>query len=289
MNRLEATSGGHTKVPDDWMPATGLRALIQQDPALLWLKFHGNAHNFQQDPEEYSFLNWIGQKGRDFEDAWVKNIAPDAVQALAEDKDVGRVDGLKRTLDLMARRVPVITKAALWNAEERIYGSADVICLSSWFSKTFPHLKPENDEPDAYCVIDCKFSTGLDASGKKIDLAMNTAQVRLYSFMLGQMQGHMPRYAYLATRDRIHDPLPVAVNHKLDGRSTPPSRRCVTCTRTSICTVTGTCHGGTRSSHRVSPTRRTNPSTSQKRNSFPACPVPRWRSCRKWASYRRKV
>ena len=44
----------------------------------------------------------------------MKNIAPEAVQALAEDKDVGRVDGLKRTLDLMARRVPVITKAALW-------------------------------------------------------------------------------------------------------------------------------------------------------------------------------
>lgn len=221
MSKLEAASGGHTKVPEDWMPATGIRALIQQDAALLWLKFHGKANGFEQDPKKYSFLNWIGQKGREFEAAWVKNVAPEAAQALAEDKDVGRVDGLKRTLDLMARRVPVIRKAALWWAPERIIGSADVICLSSWLYQTFPHLKPENDEPDAYCVIDCKFSTGLADSGKKIDLAMNTAQVRLYSFMLGKMQGQMPRFAYLATRDRIHDPLPVAVDHTLDGPLDP--------------------------------------------------------------------
>lgn len=203
------------------MPATGLRALIQQDPCLVWLKFWGRENGLEPDPEDYSFLTWIGQKGRDFETAWVKNLCPEAVQALAEDKDVGRVDGLKRTLDLMARRVPVITKAALWNAEERIYGSADVVCLTSWFIKNFPHLKPENDEPDGYCVLDCKYSKGMDGSDKKIDLAMNTAQVRLYSFMLGQMQGQMPRIAYLATRDRIHDPLPVAVDHKLNGPLDP--------------------------------------------------------------------
>jgi hypothetical protein len=204
MSKLEEASGGHNSVQADWMPATGLRALIQEDPVLLWLKFYGEANGFEQDPEEYSFLNWIGQKGRDFEAAFVKNVAPEAVQALAEDKDVGRVDGLKRTLDLMARRVPVITKAALWWGPEKIYGSADIICLTSFLLKT-------------YCVIDCKYSAGLDGSGKKTDLAMNMAQVRLYSFMLGQMQGQMPRYAYLATRDRIHDPLPVAVDHRLNG------------------------------------------------------------------------
>ena len=43
--------------------------------------------------------------------------------------------------------------------------------------------------------------------------------------MLGQMQGQMPRFAYLATRDRIHDPLPVAVNHKLDEPLDPALAR----------------------------------------------------------------
>lgn len=221
MDRFDTAAGGQTRVPDDWMPTTGLRVLIQQDPCLVWLKFWGKKHQFDQDPADYSFLNWIGEQGRQFEAAWVKNVAPEAVQALTEDKEVRHVDGLKRTLDLMKRRVPVITKAALWWAPEKIYGSADVICLSSWLYQTFPHLKPENDEPDAYCVIDCKFSTGLADSGKKIDLAVNTAQVRLYSFMLGKMQGQMPRFAYLTTRDHIHDPLRVAVDHKLNDPLDP--------------------------------------------------------------------
>ncbi len=95
------------------MPATGLRALTQEDPCLVWLKFWGRQYGFEPDPEEYSFLNWIGQRGSEFEAAWVKNVAPQAVQALGEDRDVGRIKGLKRTLELMARRVPVIKKAAL--------------------------------------------------------------------------------------------------------------------------------------------------------------------------------
>ena len=221
MSKLEEVTGGYQKVPANWMPATGLRAIIQKDPCLLWLKFHGTSHGFEQDPEQYSFLEWIGQKGRDFEAAWIKNVAPEAVQALSEDKDVGRVEGVKRTLDLMARGVEIIKKAALWNAEERIYGSSDLIARTSWLYRRFPHLQPDEDEPDHYVVIDCKFTSGLDGGGKRLDLEMNSAQVRLYSFMLGKMQGYMPRRAYLATRDRIHDPLPVEVNHQLDGPLDP--------------------------------------------------------------------
>ena len=36
----------------------------------------------------------------------MKNLAPEAVQALDDDKDVRHVEGLKRTLELMARRCP---------------------------------------------------------------------------------------------------------------------------------------------------------------------------------------
>ena len=110
---FQQATGGHKTVPDDWVSGTGLRALLQEDPALLWLKYHGAAHGFEQDPAEYSFLNWIGDKGRAFEAAWIKYAAPDAVQAMADDVDVRKVQGLTRTLALMARKIPVITKAAL--------------------------------------------------------------------------------------------------------------------------------------------------------------------------------
>ena len=58
----EATAG-QKEVPSDWMSATGLRALIQDDPALLWLKYHGTNFGFQEDAKEFSFLEWIGNKG----------------------------------------------------------------------------------------------------------------------------------------------------------------------------------------------------------------------------------
>ena len=212
---FQQATGGHKEVPDDWVSGTGLRALIQEDPALLWLKYHGKAHGLEEDPAEYSFLNWIGDKGRAFEAAWIKNVAPEAVQAMDDDKDVRRVQGLTRTLALMARRVPVITKAALWRAPERIYGSADLIVLASWLYKKFPHLRRAASEPDHYIVLDCKFTTDLDTNDKATDLACNTAQMRMYSYMLGHLQGYIPTTAYLVTRDRPFDPLPVQVEHSL--------------------------------------------------------------------------
>ena len=212
----EATAG-HKEVPSNWMSATGLRALVQEDPALLWLKYHGAAHGFEEDAKEYSFLEWIGEKGRQFEDKWTREVVPEAQQALDKDTDVRRVQGLMKTLELMERKIPVITKAALWWAPERIYGSSDLICLTSWLYARFPHLKPTQVAPDHYVVLDCKFSTKLDQSDHRTDLACNAAQVRMYSYMLGQLQGQMPEMAYLVTRDRPFDPLPVAVDHELSG------------------------------------------------------------------------
>ena len=216
----EATAG-QKEVPSDWMSATGLRALIQDDPALLWLKYHGTNFGFQEDAKEFSFLEWIGNKGRAFEDKWTREVAPEAKQGLDQDVDVRRVQGLLKTLELMDRKIPVITKAALWWAPERIYGSSDLICLTSWLYERFPHLKPAQAAPDHYVVLDCKFSTKLDQSDHKTDLACNAAQIRIYSYMLGHLQGHMPDHAYLVTRDRPFDPLPVAVDHDLDGPLDP--------------------------------------------------------------------
>ena len=220
----EATEG-YKEVPSGWVSATGLRALIQDDSCLLWLKYHGAAHGFEEDAKEYSFLGWIGDKGRAFEAAWIRNVCPDAVQALDEDVDVRRVQGLMKTMEMMQRRVPVITKAALWWAPEKIYGSADLICLTSWLYARFPHLKPAQDEPDHYVVLDCKFTTGLDKTDKKIDLACNASQVRMYSYVLGHLQGYMPKNAYLVCRDRIFNPLPVAVDHRLGGALDPQLAR----------------------------------------------------------------
>jgi predicted RecB family nuclease len=40
--------------------------------------------------------------------------------------------------------------------------------------------------------------------------------MRIYSFALAHIQGYMPKRAYIISRDRIHDPIPVEVNQELN-------------------------------------------------------------------------
>ena len=214
MSGLRKATGGYDEVPSDWMSATGTRALVLQDPCLLWLEHHGHKFGFKEDPEEYSFLNFIGAAGQKFEEHWLKNFAPNAVYGLEKDWDVRKVEGLQRTVALMQAGHPVISKAALWWAPEKIYGTADLICKQSWLAETFPGSCPQPDGRDGYVVVDAKFTRNL-ASSKAADLRMYSHQLRLYSYMLGNIQGQMPESAYLVTRDRIADPIPVGVEMKL--------------------------------------------------------------------------
>ena len=50
--------------------------------------------------------------------------------------------------------------------------------------------------------MDLKFTTRLEESQKAKDLESYAAQLRLYTYMLGQLQGYLPRQAYLIARDR---------------------------------------------------------------------------------------
>jgi uncharacterized protein len=78
-----------------------------------------------------------------------------------------------------------------------------------------PHLG-EGGQSGHYVIFDLKFTTKLEESRKTQDLEVYAAQIRLYSYMLGQLQGLMPEQAFLITRDRLYDPLPVDISSKVD-------------------------------------------------------------------------
>ena len=162
-------------------------------------------------------LSLLGELGAGFEAKWVEEMAPEASHANKNDYDVRSVKAFMATLELMARRAPVIAKAALWYEPIECYGTCDLICLGSWLREKFPQLReivPEKDA-DVYHVIDLKFIKGIDTSEKKKDLKLASSQVRLYSYMLGAIQGVVPSHAFLVTRDRIFDPFPVEVGYKI--------------------------------------------------------------------------
>ena len=216
LNTLHDITGGFKTVPENFMPATGARALLLEDPFLLWCQFHGRDHGFEKDAGEFSLSDFIMSAGRDFEAAWIRNVCGDDVTyCLTDDRDVRRAQGVLKTLELMHKKTPVIAHAALWNARARVYGSADLLVLTSWLYGKFPHLKPKKPEQDHYVVIDLKFTRNLHKPSKSKPLAAYGAQTRIYSYAVGHMQGFMPRRAFLISRDRHDDPIPVEVTSKI--------------------------------------------------------------------------
>ncbi len=212
LNTYHDITGGFKTVPDNFMPATGARALLLEDPFVLWCQFHGRDHGFEKDRGEFSLSDFIMAAGREFEAAWINNVCGNDVKfCLTDDRDVRRAQGVLRTIQLMMDATPVIAHAALWSAEARVYGSADLLVLTSWLYMKFPHLKPKKPEQDHYVVIDLKFTRGLHKPSKANSLAAYGAQTRIYSYAVGHMQGIMPRRAYLVSRDRFDDPIPVEI------------------------------------------------------------------------------
>jgi len=76
----------------------------------------------------------------------------------------------------------------------------------------FPQAPPAATTTDHYVVFDIKFTTELDSPGKRLDFTNYAAQVRIYSYIVGQLQRVMARSAWLVCRDRITSPLEVSIH-----------------------------------------------------------------------------
>ncbi|HLE15231.1 MAG TPA: hypothetical protein VI776_10820, partial [Anaerolineales bacterium] len=219
---LTTAISGYLQVPSDWMPVSQVRPLVLEDPALIWLEYHGAKHGFQPDESPYSFLEFIAAKSRGFVGKWLQEMAPQAVWVCREAYQARQADKVRETFELMRHGAPVIGQPALWWAPERIYGAPDLIVHTTWLREKFPALGEATQGADTpgsghYVAFELKFSTKIDSREKARNLAAYAAQLRLYTYMLGQLQGDMPRRAYLIARDRVADPLPVEIQSTLDG------------------------------------------------------------------------
>jgi uncharacterized protein len=209
------------------MSASQVRPLILEDPAILWLEHHGAQYGFQPDEPPYSFLDFIAAKSRQFAEKWLQEMAPQAIRVCREASEVRDAEKVRQTYELMRQGAPVIAQPALWWAPERIYGAPDLIVHSAWLREKFPGLGEAAQgaggapQPGHYLVFELKFSTRLDSREKARNLAAYATQLRLYTYMLGQLQGSMPRRGYLIARDRVADPLPVEVQSTLAGQLDP--------------------------------------------------------------------
>jgi uncharacterized protein len=196
------------------MAATAVRNLILQDPAQIWLEHYGHEHGFEPSQTPYDLLSYLAEQSARFEQKWLHEVTPGAIQVCQHGWEVRSFDQVKRTFQLMVEGVPVIAQPALWWAPERIYGIPDFIVHSTWLARTFPGLRKPDLATPHYLVVDLKF-TGLQRA-RRDDITTHSAQVRLYSYMLGALQGYMPRQGYLVARDRIAAPLIVPITSTLN-------------------------------------------------------------------------
>jgi len=220
-------AGGYSRVPDDWMPASQTRAFMFEDPILVWLDRHGESNGFKKDTSPYEFLHFIFGKGQAYEAKWSKEIVGSAPRVCAYAYEVYQLEKLQQTWELMRAGTPVIAQAALWWAPERIHGVPDFLALSSWLREHFPEaISEEEAEAPApnldladglghYRVIDIKFTSNLTSSDKAVDLATYGSQLRLYSFMLGQLQDAMPKRAHIVQRQPVDSLIAVDITSAL--------------------------------------------------------------------------
>ncbi|MCU1299884.1 MAG: hypothetical protein JWQ87_168 [Candidatus Sulfotelmatobacter sp.] len=222
---LAVASGGLETVPADWMPATDCRPLVQGDPSVLWLEWFGDLHGFGPTAvSDYSFYEFLFRKGRELELAWLAKYAGDGVRVCVHDGHARSADSVRKTVELMNAATPVILHPALWWAPERIYGVPDLIVLSSWFNEKFANVLPPAEvnagatghRPGHYIAVDVKIKTEIDHSRSKEDLEIATAQMRMYSYMLGHLQQYMPQSCFLMCRDRVTSPFRIEINSVLN-------------------------------------------------------------------------
>ncbi|MCW3096521.1 MAG: hypothetical protein JWL77_2139 [Chthonomonadaceae bacterium] len=207
---------GYKEVPEHWISVTSLRPIQQKDGFLLWAKHWATEiYGFVPDPQEHSTLDFLGKMGSAFEARVVQEFFPEAVQVLQHDHECRTAAALKKSLKALNSDALVLTKVALWGGPDvKLYGTADIVARAGLLRATFKDIVLD-DPDDTWIIVDCKFSARLLENQHKMDLAINSTQVRAYSYMLSRMlEGKIASKAFLITKDTPFSPLSVRVNHE---------------------------------------------------------------------------
>lgn len=230
---MEEALGGRDEVASDWASATDLIPLAYDDPGVLWLEEFGEEHGFYPDFDEYSFGRFVAEKGRQFQEAWIRRMLPDA-PLVCEPTARGQYStAVQETAEHLESSEPAIVEPAFWWAPDGVYGVPDLVIRRSLLRELV------QDEADAevlnaltdggeppYVVVDLKFTSNLTSPRKSDDLEAYRIQLSLYTYLLSRVQPLVSDYAYLITRDRVLNPILVELPLEGDGFPDKLSRYC---------------------------------------------------------------
>lgn len=198
---------------------------MHEDPGVLWLEEFGENHGFYPDFDEYSFGSFVAEKGRQFQEAWIRRMVPEAPVVCEPTARGQYATALRETAEHLRNKETAIVEPALWWAPDAVYGVPDLVIRRSLLRElvqdeadpgVLDALTDDGGEP-SYVVVDFKFTSDLTSPRKSDDFEAYQTQVGLYSYLLERTQGVASDYAYLIIRDRALNPIPVEATWEGDG------------------------------------------------------------------------
>lgn len=206
----------------NWISATETYNYMMNDPVLDWYREHYSKLNNRKGSNNNgkSFSSYIMEQGCIFENKIMKMITkkfePDRIAEIHGEKSPRDPKKAEETLEAMKRGVPIIHSGVLHNPENKTFGIPDLLVRSDWLRylvedsplnseieiKSAPKLKTDGWH---YRVVDIKY-TGLLLRANNRNL-LNTgsfpaykAQLLIYNWALGYVQGYTPNEAYILGR-----------------------------------------------------------------------------------------
>lgn len=184
-----------------WVSGTDIRNYLTNDHLVDWLKLtKGSKPKTANSP---SFLNYITQKGQEFETELVRYLQEAKIPIETVSEQITN-DTCRETIRLMRLGVPVIHSAPFKNELDHTHGVIDFLVRSDYLHRLVSDV-PIVENGTHYVVVDVKFSTlPLRADGIHL---LNSGrypaykgQLRIYTEAIGLIQNYTPRYAYVLGR-----------------------------------------------------------------------------------------
>ncbi len=206
----------------EWVSPGDIRNWMSGDPLIDWLQLYGRNCDFIPKEETGGYDNnldfgkFVGERAAEFR-AGIRRLleAHFEIATVARHRgDIKRLDRARESFAAMQDGVPIIHRAVLRDAENRTYGSPDLLVRSDVLRELFPDDIPEGEagfpapdlggNPWHYRVVNVKYATlHLNAAGTELGNSGNApskGDLYLLNRMLGRLQGYLPPASYVMGR-----------------------------------------------------------------------------------------
>ena len=200
---------------DTWVAATHLRNYMIRDSLVDWLKSYKGGESHAKVSNGYdAFTSHLQEQGNEFEASVMAHLRKHSLIPIKHVSNQFTEEGCHKTIEYMKQGIPLIHSAPL-KTYDNTGGIADILIRSDYISQlvNVPPITLEEEIIPApvlgtdyhYLVIDIKFSTlPLRADGRFIlnsgSYPAYKAQTYIYNRAIGEIQGYIPRYAFILGR-----------------------------------------------------------------------------------------